>query len=145
MTMMRIPVAKAKRKTPKDYVDRSQSGRFEAPDRTRQSERKSPVDDNVFGDGSQPGAPRKRKASAGQKTPVLKRKSQLLSDSSDHNQHFISELTLFSLNRQLGVGLWTSDRIRRWSVKFCPNEEKTWPKRGDPFFFFLLSYSSRKS
>lgn len=87
---------------------------------------------------SQPGAPRKRKASAGQKTPVLKRKSQLLSDSSDHNQHFISELTLFSLNRQLWVGLWTSDRIRRWSVKFCPNEEKIWPKSGDPFFFFAL-------
>lgn len=55
------------------------------------------------------------------RAPAVKRK--VLSDSSTHNQHLLSEATLSRLNQQSGESIWTSDHIRHWS------HSKTFPKR----------------
>lgn len=103
----------------RDYVSRTKSVRLGSP---RRSKRNEPSEQNVpVVDGSNDhNAPRrsKRKASPAQEVPVIepvvkgKRSRQVLSESSNHNQ-LLSELTLSSLNQQMG-GVSTNDRIYHW-------------------------------
>lgn len=46
-----------------------------------------------------------------------KRKVLSLSESSNHNQSFLSEATLFNFNQQIGEAAWTDDRIHQWSKR----------------------------
>ena len=50
---------------------------------------------------------------AGKRRKVTKRK--VFSESSAHNQQFLSEATLNSFDRHFGVAGWTGDSIRQWS------------------------------
>lgn len=48
-------------------------------------------------------------------------KRKVLSETSNRNQHLLSEATLSRLDHQIGEAAWTGDRIHQWS--------KTFPKR----------------
>ena len=72
--------------------------------------------------GDQIKSGRRGKPNTGKEKRASKRK--VLSETSNRNQHLLSEATLSRLDQQIGEAAWTGDRIQQWSKSFPKRKRK---------------------